>query len=584
MPGKKGGGASAKSNKITGTPPSGKRPVGLEKTGAPDEQIMLNKTEGPADIHAAGGGAGGGGGPRVGRRGWDKGGKETPENLGEQQNIVAGTPGEVGGLADQIHYGTGDQKTEKSKISAEGTHQEIDKEGTEGKQVEIKDQTQEIPDLGETPANTEVAPKKTAEGITATPEHLKNEQRVQDYIGSLYDITPNQIRSALNDFYGVTEAEIEDWQDGYDFDPEKIRRIHAAIATQADLESAMLARDDVEADQLLQAAKDTLNGDLEYDIWQQKLVPAGEATTAEDIENAGEQSAVFRQSGEYEDETLEGSKEPTAEAAPIADIQEANPMEDSKNVLHQRVGNAAGSNPGGAYVGEDGVKRYVKFYDRSERSFNELVANNIYNALGIPAPKSTLIEHDGKLAVANEWVGEGKTLAQLSWDSGTYRTRTYGKEDSKKILDNFITDLWMVNFDAVGLVGDNVLKTSDGTIHRVDNGGALLFRARGKDKTDEELYGNLTADINQYIQGGPGGRGDESHSGYAGAFRSLGIQSANDPAFKKLVTPQIARLAELREKTNNFETLVPNVPGLNPALRAKMLKVLQTRAKMIIGG
>jgi hypothetical protein len=115
------------------------------------------------------------------------------------------------------------------------------------------------------------------------------------------------------------------------------------------------------------------------------------------------------------------------------------------------------------------------------------------------------------------------------------------------------------------------------TVHRIDNGGALLFRAKGKAKTPEELGAVDEEEINKYIQGGSGGR-----DGYSRAFDILGIEDAKDPRFLKMIEPQIERLKQLRAGSDNFETLVPVVPGVPPEVRAKILQVLRMRASAII--
>lgn len=251
----------------------------------------------------------------------------------------------------------------------------------------------------------------------------------------------------------------------------------------------------------------------------------------------------------------------------------------ASDILHKKVDNTSrGTNNGAAFVGKDGQQRFVKFYENQEQAYNELTANAIYQAAGVLAPQSTLVNNEGKLAIANNWI-DGVTM-----DRHLKMNGRIGARDAEQILDNFVLDLWMSNYDAFGLNGDNALRDESGKIHRVDNGGALLFRARGTPKSDEELNTKsdpdlLMKDIDQYINGGSGGR-----DGYAQVFKAAGIKSYEDDAFQRLIAPQIERLRALRDNSNNFENLVPKTPpGVSPAIREKILKTLQARAKMIIG-
>lgn len=235
-----------------------------------------------------------------------------------------------------------------------------------------------------------------------------------------------------------------------------------------------------------------------------------------------------------------------------------------------------GTNNGAVYIGKDGQQRFVKFYENQERAYNEFVANAIYAAANVPSPVSTLICHEGRFILVTDWIC-GTTL-----DKPLMMTGKINQQDAEQFLQNFLMDLWLCNYDAFGLNGDNALKDNAGVIHRIDNGGALLFRARGKLKTDKELNLNsdpslLVDDIEQYIHGGSGGR-----DGYSYAFRALRIKSKNDLAFLRLVTPQVARLQALRDNTNDFESIIPmtSIEAFS-SLRENILRLLRCRAAML---
>jgi hypothetical protein len=167
----------------------------------------------------------------------------------------------------------------------------------------------------------------------------------------------------------------------------------------------------------------------------------------------------------------------------------------------KKVGEQAGSNPGGVYKDKDGNKHYVKFYANENQAKNEALANSVYNVLGIRAPKSSLVDIDGKKAIANTMV-DGLMQPDLS----TIKSNVNAKK-------GFVADAFLANHDVVGLTADNMLFNENGHVYRIDNGGALKFRAMGGPKsnlkTDEvpelnsmrnpqyqagKVFGSLTTD------------------------------------------------------------------------------------------
>ena len=52
---------------------------------------------------------------------------------------------------------------------------------------------------------------------------------------------------------------------------------------------------------------------------------------------------------------------------------------------------------------------------------------------------------------------------------------------SKDVRDGFVADAFLANWDVIGLVYDNIVESDDG-FYRIDNGGAMIFRAQGGPK------------------------------------------------------------------------------------------------------
>lgn len=151
---------------------------------------------------------------------------------------------------------------------------------------------------------------------------------------------------------------------------------------------------------------------------------------------------------------------------------------ESERILGLKIGEQAGSNPGGMYLGRDGIKRYVKFYGDPQRAHSEQVANEVYRALGVDVPNTTVFtDSTGKVAFASDIV-EG--LAPIGNNA----------DAAKEFFSGFVADVFLANWDAAGLQLDNAL-TVGGKVYRIDAGGSLLFRAQGSLKPYDPLLNSL---------------------------------------------------------------------------------------------
>ena len=135
----------------------------------------------------------------------------------------------------------------------------------------------------------------------------------------------------------------------------------------------------------------------------------------------------------------------------------------------RQISGPLGSNEGGWYEEPNGERYYVKFYENPNQGRVEFVANAIYKRLGIKAASSEIIQLDGREAVASLAIPEAKYANMES------------QRNSDDVQKGFVADAFLANWDVVGLGYDNIVKAKDG-FYRIDNGGALIFRARGKDK------------------------------------------------------------------------------------------------------
>lgn len=136
-----------------------------------------------------------------------------------------------------------------------------------------------------------------------------------------------------------------------------------------------------------------------------------------------------------------------------------------------KSGEQLGSNPGGEFTvptREGPVKFYVKFgRGETDHLWSEQLADNMYRELGIPVPETQIVKVEGSYGHASRLM----TGSQPN------------TEDFSRLLkDGFLADCLLANWD-IAAKTDNVLRSqSDGLLYRLDNGGALLFRAQGERK------------------------------------------------------------------------------------------------------
>jgi hypothetical protein len=238
------------------------------------------------------------------------------------------------------------------------------------------------------------------------------------------------------------------------------------------------------------------------------------------------------------------------------------PANASDVILAQKIGEQAGSNPGGMYLGSDGKQRYVKFYADETQAYCEHVSNEIYRLLGQNAPTSTLFDNGGKLAYASD----------IMAIEGTVATQGLTKEVADQILKGFAADILTANWDAVGMSFDNVVILKGGGIARIDQGGTLLFRATAGMKPASVLK-----DIAEWSGFAPGGLNPQ----YASVFKAAGHEAAED--LGKDLVAQVKQIEKLRAKLGGWESFVKSrTPGLDPVIQAHISDMLEARTDLLI--
>jgi hypothetical protein len=120
-----------------------------------------------------------------------------------------------------------------------------------------------------------------------------------------------------------------------------------------------------------------------------------------------------------------------------------------------------------------------------EQMQTEVLANSMYAALGINAPKSKLVTIDGKKAIFSPLIEGGVHPSYKHGPflaNGVSMASVNNLQAHPQVQAGFAADAILANHDVFGLVHDNIMTTPDGQAHRIDNGGALKFRAQGEAK------------------------------------------------------------------------------------------------------
>jgi ADP-ribose pyrophosphatase YjhB (NUDIX family)/DNA polymerase III epsilon subunit-like protein len=144
-----------------------------------------------------------------------------------------------------------------------------------------------------------------------------------------------------------------------------------------------------------------------------------------------------------------------------------------------KVASQAGSNEGGYFKDPYGKKYYIKKGRSQSHVDNETLATAFYNELGLPSPAQGFGMRDGELYLVSPIIS----------DEGNFRGMLRNEEFMSQVRDGFAVDAWLSNYDVTGMEYDNIVPGSDGQPFRIDNGGALRWRATGGSKPwfDEDV-------------------------------------------------------------------------------------------------
>ncbi|MGV1079729.1 MAG: 2'-5' RNA ligase family protein [Candidatus Nanopelagicales bacterium] len=157
---------------------------------------------------------------------------------------------------------------------------------------------------------------------------------------------------------------------------------------------------------------------------------------------------------------------------------------------HWRASTAPLPTPEPAVAVLDGgtEKFYVKKAKTASHGKNEALANALYEEAGVYVPEVSYNEDDGNI-YSKIVPGEHDMAAHLA---------SKDKVWLEKVQANFAVDAWLSNRDVFGLTFDNLLSDENGEPVRIDNGGALLYRAMGAAKTD---FNSKVTELDMFREG-----------------------------------------------------------------------------------
>lgn len=131
----------------------------------------------------------------------------------------------------------------------------------------------------------------------------------------------------------------------------------------------------------------------------------------------------------------------------------------------------------------NGEQKVMKHSTTPKHLLEEYTANRIYKILGTPVPDVTLYSTNKGPAQVADWV-KGIPLSNLDDE-----VRAEAIESLKR---GFVADALLGNWDVLGLDEDNIL-WDGGKAWRIDNGGAMRYRAQGASKG--EAFGTEVGEI-----------------------------------------------------------------------------------------
>jgi hypothetical protein len=151
------------------------------------------------------------------------------------------------------------------------------------------------------------------------------------------------------------------------------------------------------------------------------------------------------------------------------------------DLSHVRKVRDLGGSTGAELVEDEYGRQFVMKRGASpEHLLNECQVDAMYQEMGAQVPRFQLYEDERGRPVKLAEFLQGTPLGQLDPTSAEYARAV------AELREHFALDALLGNWDVIGAVGDNVLVDAEGHAWRIDNGGALVFRAMGGRKRADQ--------------------------------------------------------------------------------------------------
>jgi hypothetical protein len=183
---------------------------------------------------------------------------------------------------------------------------------------------------------------------------------------------------------------------------------------------------------------------------------------------------------------------------------------------------------------------------------DEGTADKIYRAASVPVPASQLYTRaDGAAVKLSKFIDGAETLQSMRQRLG--ESSAEYKAVIAEIHKGFHVDAWMANWDVIGTGADNIL-VAGGVPYRVDNGGALRWRARGDAKVlSDKSVSELWTMRNRPTLTGVVNRDAHSVFGGLGAYRMhRAIKDTDFHALSRLI-PDRTLAATMRKRAQHMK-------------------------------
>ncbi len=148
-------------------------------------------------------------------------------------------------------------------------------------------------------------------------------------------------------------------------------------------------------------------------------------------------------------------------------------------VLH---GTQGGSNKGYYVINKQtGELFYAKFGGPQGKT--EVLSNKLYAMAGLDVPEMTVFKSSDGTGTLSKYIPDMSKVTSPTANAN----------------DGFGMDVLLANWDVVGLDNDNLLKTPDGKVVRLDAGGTFDYRAQGANKPYTAIPTEITTLLNPKI-------------------------------------------------------------------------------------